>query len=40
MEEKKDYIKPEMTVIEVEMEPLMQASGFDPNSNPYSGPYN
>ncbi len=36
---KKDYVKPEMSIIEVKMEPIMQAS-YPLNNNPYSGPFN
>ncbi len=37
--EKKKYIKPEMTIVEIKMAPLMQAS-YTPNTNPYGGPFN
>lgn len=36
---KKTYVKPEMTIVEVKMEPIMQAS-YVPNSNPWNGPFN
>ncbi len=37
--EKKKYVKPAMTVVEVKMEPLMQAS-YDRGTNPFGGPFN
>lgn len=36
---KKTYVKPEMTIVEVKMEPIMQAS-FVPNNTPWGGPFN
>lgn len=36
---KKPYVKPEMTIVEVKMEPIMQAS-YPFNDDPWSGPFN
>ncbi len=36
---KKDYVKPEMSIIEVKMEPIMQAS-YDRNNDPWGSPFN
>ncbi len=37
--EKKKYVKPAMTVVEVKMEPLMQAS-YDRGGDAWGNPFN